>query len=135
MYMFCRSLFVLFFLASVLSVLLRYTDSDYPFGIFKLFSQRNLITTTCLSYFYPKLFFSFLYLLIVLSVYITFLLPWFYHFLLIFFITSWYLLTFHSNRFKITQMVNIVWLTTSLELPDSEWLVNSEDQQRCQVSM
>jgi hypothetical protein len=40
MCMFCRSLFVLvyfFFLAIVLSVLLRYTDSDYPFGIFKLF--------------------------------------------------------------------------------------------------
>ena len=33
--MFCRSLFVL--LSIVLSVLLRYTDSDYPFGIFKLF--------------------------------------------------------------------------------------------------
>jgi len=31
----CR--FVLFLLAIVLSVLLRYTDSDYPFGIFKLF--------------------------------------------------------------------------------------------------
>jgi hypothetical protein len=28
---------VLFLLAIVLSVLLRYTDSDYPFGIFKLF--------------------------------------------------------------------------------------------------
>jgi hypothetical protein len=40
MCMLCRSLFVLlyfFFLAIVLSVLLRYTDSDYPFGIFKLF--------------------------------------------------------------------------------------------------
>jgi hypothetical protein len=38
--MFCGSLFVLlsfFFLAIVFSVLLRYTDSDYPFGIFKLF--------------------------------------------------------------------------------------------------
>jgi hypothetical protein len=35
--MFCRSLFVLFPLAIVLSVLLRFTDSDYPFGIFKLF--------------------------------------------------------------------------------------------------
>ena len=35
MCMFCRSLFV--FLAIVLSVLLRYTDSDNPFGIFKLF--------------------------------------------------------------------------------------------------
>ena len=29
--------FVLFRLAIVLSVLLQYTDSDYPFGIFKLF--------------------------------------------------------------------------------------------------
>jgi hypothetical protein len=28
--------FVLFLLAIVLSVLLRFTDSDYPFGIFKL---------------------------------------------------------------------------------------------------
>jgi hypothetical protein len=30
--------FLLFPLAIVLSVLLRYTDSDYPFDIFKLFS-------------------------------------------------------------------------------------------------
>jgi len=40
MCMFCRSLFVLlyfFLLLNVLSVLLRYMDSDYPFGIFKLF--------------------------------------------------------------------------------------------------
>ena len=29
--------FVLFLLAIVLSVLLRYTDSDCPFGIFKIF--------------------------------------------------------------------------------------------------
>jgi membrane-associated HD superfamily phosphohydrolase len=36
--MFCRSLFLsLFLLAIVLSVLLRLTDSDYPFGIFKPF--------------------------------------------------------------------------------------------------
>ena len=35
MCMFCRSLFVL--LTIVMPVLLRYTDSDYPFGIFKLF--------------------------------------------------------------------------------------------------
>ena len=35
--MFCRSLFVLLLLAIVLSVLLQYTDSDCPFGIFKLF--------------------------------------------------------------------------------------------------
>jgi hypothetical protein len=37
--MFCRSLFVLFFIflaTTVLSVL-RFTASDYPFGIFKLF--------------------------------------------------------------------------------------------------
>ena len=34
--MFCRSLFVLFLLAIVLSVLL-FTDFDYLFGIFKLF--------------------------------------------------------------------------------------------------
>ena len=37
---FCRSLFVLLFfslLAIVLSVPLRYMDSDFPFGIFKLF--------------------------------------------------------------------------------------------------
>ena len=33
---FCGSLFVLFLLAIVLSVLLWYADSDYPFGIFKL---------------------------------------------------------------------------------------------------
>ena len=33
MCMFYRSLFVLFLLAIVFSVLLRYTDSDYPFGI------------------------------------------------------------------------------------------------------
>ena len=43
--MFCRSLFVLFLLAFALSVLLRYTDSGYPFGIFKLFI--NL----CLNFF------------------------------------------------------------------------------------
>jgi len=37
MFMFCRSLFVLFLLAIVLSILLQFTDSDYPFVIFKLF--------------------------------------------------------------------------------------------------
>ena len=39
MCMFCRSLFVrlsFYLLAVMLSVLLRFTDSDYPFGIFKL---------------------------------------------------------------------------------------------------
>jgi uncharacterized membrane protein len=37
--MFCRLLFVLlsfFLLAIVLSVLFRFTDSDYPFSVFKL---------------------------------------------------------------------------------------------------
>ena len=32
--------FVLFFLAIVLSILLRFTDSDYPFSIFKLFLKQ-----------------------------------------------------------------------------------------------
>jgi len=43
MCMFCRSLFVIlyFFLAIVLSVLLRFTDSDYLFGIFKLFLDQT----------------------------------------------------------------------------------------------
>ena len=43
MCMFCRSFlsFVLFLLFIVLSVPLRYTDSDYPLGIFKLFLQRR----------------------------------------------------------------------------------------------
>ena len=35
--MFCRSLFVFFLLSIVLSVLHRFTNSDYLFGIFKLF--------------------------------------------------------------------------------------------------
>jgi hypothetical protein len=34
--------FVLFLLAIVLYFLLRYTDSDYPFGIFKLFLRKIL---------------------------------------------------------------------------------------------
>jgi hypothetical protein len=33
--MFCRSLFVLFRMAIVLTVLFRFTDSEYPFDIFK----------------------------------------------------------------------------------------------------
>ena len=37
---FCRSLFVLFLLAIALSVL-RFADSDYPFGIFKLFYTES----------------------------------------------------------------------------------------------
>ena len=52
MCMFCRSLFdvfVLFLLAIVLSVRLRYTDSDYPFGSFKFFlacSERDILQTS-----------------------------------------------------------------------------------------
>jgi hypothetical protein len=34
---FCRSLFVLSLLAIAVLVLLRFTDDEYPFGIFKLF--------------------------------------------------------------------------------------------------
>ena len=41
MCIFCRSLFVLFLLTIVLSVLLRVMDSDYPFGILKLFFQMK----------------------------------------------------------------------------------------------
>jgi len=37
MCMFCRSLFAIFLLAIVFSCRLRFTDSDYPFGIVKLF--------------------------------------------------------------------------------------------------
>jgi len=39
--MFCISLFVLFLLVFVLSVILGFTASDYPFGIFKLFLLVN----------------------------------------------------------------------------------------------
>jgi hypothetical protein len=41
--MFCRSLFVLFLLVIVLSVLLRYTDSDYSFAIFNLFLMKHML--------------------------------------------------------------------------------------------
>jgi hypothetical protein len=38
---FCRSLFVFFLLAIILSFFLWFTASDYPFGIFKLFSSKS----------------------------------------------------------------------------------------------
>ena len=46
--------FVLFLSAIVLSVLLRYTDSDYPFGIFKLFlyyicHNHNLVLSSFMN--------------------------------------------------------------------------------------
>jgi hypothetical protein len=46
--------FVLFLLAIVVSVLLRYTDSDWPFGIFKLFLHNNTL--------WPPVFFSLFFL-------------------------------------------------------------------------
>ena len=51
--------FVLFLLAIVLSVLLRYTDSDYPFSIFKLFVQKRRKTkqkhnTICVEHHYAQ---------------------------------------------------------------------------------
>jgi hypothetical protein len=42
--------FCTFLLAIVLSVLLQYTDSDYPFGIFKLFLALSLVTFRHLNY-------------------------------------------------------------------------------------
>ena len=46
---FCRSLFVLFRLTIALSALLRFTDSDYPFGIFKLFLMNTMSTNNDLQ--------------------------------------------------------------------------------------
>jgi hypothetical protein len=40
----CTSTYVL--LSIVFSVILRYTDSDYPFGIFKLVLQHNIVSNT-----------------------------------------------------------------------------------------
>ena len=48
---------VLFLLAIVLSVLLRYTDYDYPFGIFKLFLQKltaNMCSSIFIKWTYPN---------------------------------------------------------------------------------
>jgi hypothetical protein len=42
--------FVLFLLTIVLSVLLRYTDSDCPFGIFKLFLAKISFIRTLLNF-------------------------------------------------------------------------------------
>jgi len=39
--------FVLFLLTIVLSVLLRFTDSDYPFGIFKLLLWKSYVPIGC----------------------------------------------------------------------------------------
>jgi hypothetical protein len=55
MCMFCRSLFDFFFLflLPLLSVLPRFTGSDYPFGIFKLFFNRKL-KTSCVHKFWNQ---------------------------------------------------------------------------------
>ena len=50
--MFCRLLFLLLSISIVLSVLLRFTDSDYPFGIFKLFL---LVMVMMIINFHPEI--------------------------------------------------------------------------------
>ena len=58
--MLCRSMFVLFLLAIVLSFLLRFTASDYPFGIFKFWPLCCILSARlwvcfidrCLSFFF-----------------------------------------------------------------------------------
>jgi len=52
--MFCRSLFVL--LTIVLSLLLRLTDSDYLFGIFKLFLYVNVLCNSLYDYVFSMIF-------------------------------------------------------------------------------
>jgi hypothetical protein len=61
-------------LVVVLSVLLRFTDPDYPFGIFKLFFRREL-TYTCYSFFFLFLFFQQQYYFIQMLVTISFIRP------------------------------------------------------------
>jgi hypothetical protein len=46
--------FVIFLLTIVLSVLPRYTDSDYPFGIFKLFSGILLFLSLTRAYIFAR---------------------------------------------------------------------------------
>jgi len=49
--------FVLFLLAIVLSVLLRYSDSDYPFDIFKLFLAFSIVSLLSLYFPHKVLFY------------------------------------------------------------------------------
>ena len=51
MCMFCRSLFVLFLLSIMLSFLLRFTDSDYPFVIFNVSYSRSFYCYDSTLYF------------------------------------------------------------------------------------
>jgi len=56
MCMICRSLFVLFVLLLldiVMSVLLQFTESYYPFGIFKIFLSNYNPVYICLQVFLP----------------------------------------------------------------------------------
>ena len=46
---FCRSLFVIFLLAILVSILLRYTSADYSFGIFKTPSYLQIFGQIQLS--------------------------------------------------------------------------------------
>ena len=62
---FCRSLFVLFLLLTVLSVLLQLTASGYPFGIFKLcstfviyFHWRNRLQFSYPNFVHPSIIYS-----------------------------------------------------------------------------
>ena len=54
---FCRSLFVLFPLAIVFSVLLQLTDSDYSYGIFKLFLRYIEVKTQNVEFVFQFPFF------------------------------------------------------------------------------
>ena len=61
--MFCRSLFVLFLLAIVLSVLIRFI-SDYPFDNFKPFIFLGIIYQKTVETFYICNIYNFLYVML-----------------------------------------------------------------------
>ena len=68
--MFCRTLFILFLLAIVLSVFLRFMASDYIFGIFKLLA---IVLSVLLQFMASDYIFGIFKLLaIVLSVFLQF---------------------------------------------------------------
>jgi hypothetical protein len=50
--------FVFFLLAIVMSVLLRYTDSDYPFGILSSNSSYSNVSHNDISHFFLRLSFN-----------------------------------------------------------------------------
>ena len=71
--MFCRPLFVLFLLAIALSVRLRFANSEYPFGIFKLslqtiqYKQRYILflqfMLKCYEQLLPYLYYDIFYII------------------------------------------------------------------------